>query len=48
MLWNNLGKEEKEGFQVKVKSIVYFFAVLASFYLLLYFALQTIYIDELK
>lgn len=47
MIWNNLGKEETEGCKVKVKSIVYFFAALGGFYLLLFFALQIIYIDEL-
>lgn len=31
---------------MKVKSIVYFFLILALFYLLLFFALEIIYIDE--
>lgn len=45
MIWNNLGKEEKEGARVKVKSVLYFFGSLALFYLLLFFALQVIYYD---
>lgn len=48
MIWNNLGKEEKEGARVKVKSIVYFIGSLMLFYLLLFFALQVIYYDELS
>jgi hypothetical protein len=47
MIWNNLGKEEKEGTRVKVKSVLYFLGSLALFYLLLFFALQVIYYDEL-
>lgn len=45
MIWNNLGKEEREGARVKVKSIVYFIGSLLLFYLLLFFALQVIYYD---
>jgi hypothetical protein len=48
MLWNNLGKAEKEGARVKAKSIAYFFLSLAGFYLLLFFALQIIYFDQLR
>jgi O-antigen/teichoic acid export membrane protein len=48
MIWNNLGKEEREGARVKVKSIVYFIGSLLLFYLLLFFALQVIYYDELS
>jgi hypothetical protein len=42
-----MGKCDKQGFLLKVKSIIYFFGLLGLIYLLLFFSFKVMYSDQI-
>jgi magnesium-transporting ATPase (P-type) len=47
ILWKNIGIIEKQGFKVKVLSVIYFILILGFFVAFLYFFMEVVYVEPI-